>query len=110
MTKENFEGLLKRVRDAGKILRGEIKPSREFWIEMPDERPPRDEGFGICIETDDPKLLIPSKIYKAWFLPSGRVRIIDEEGGSAVYPAGFFVRIEFSIEVEQILEYLQIAA
>ena len=30
MKKENFEELLESVREAGRILRGEAKPSREF--------------------------------------------------------------------------------
>lgn len=109
MTKENFEGLLESVRDAGKILRGEIEPSREFWIEVP-EISSRHEGYALCIETDDPQLLIPSKIYRARFSASGRVGVIDEEGEAAVYPPEFFVEVKLPAEVEQILEHLQEAA
>ena len=110
MNKKNFEGLLESVKEAGEILRGEKQPAREFWIEAPDIKPPRDEGFAICIETDDAELLIPSKVYRAWFLSSGRIRIIDEAGEAAVYPPEFFIRVEFSSEVENALENLQKAA
>ena len=107
MDKENFEGLLESVKEAGQILRGEEKPAREFFIKIPDIKPPRKEGFALCVETDDAELLIPSKVYRAWFLPSGRVRIIDEAGEATVYPADFFIYVEFPSEVASVLENLQ---
>ncbi len=106
MKKENFEGLLESVKEAGQILRGEIEPSRQFWIEVP-EKTECQEGFALCVKTDDPKLLVLSKIYRARFSSTGRIGIVDEEGESAVYPADFFVRIEIPLEVERILESLQ---
>ncbi len=110
MKKKDFEGLLESVKEAGEILRGEREPSREFWIEVPDIKPQRNEGFALCVETDDVELLIPSKVYRAWFLSSGRIRIIDEAGEAAVYPPEFFMRVEFPSEVENVLENLQKAA
>ena len=110
MKKKNFEGLLESVKEAGQILRGEKQPAREFLIEVPDIKPPRDEGFALCVETDDTELLISSKVYRAWFLSSGRVRVIDEAGEAAVYPPEFFIRVEFSSKVETVLERLQKAA
>ena len=106
MKKENFEGLLESVREAGQILRGEIKPSREFRIEVP-ENPQRTEGFALCVKTDDPKLLVLSKIYRARFSSSGNVGIIDEQSEAAVYPADFFIRLDLPDEVESVLENLQ---
>ena len=110
MKKENFEGLLESVKEAGQILHGEKQPAREFFIEVPDIKPARDEGFALCVETDDDELLIASKVYRAWFLSSGRIRIIDEAGEATVYPPEFFIRVEFSSEVENVLENLQKAA
>lgn len=106
MKKEDFEGLLESVKEAGEIMRGERAPSREFFIEMPDKRPPRDEGFAVCVKADD-DLLILSKIYRARFSSSGRIGVIDEEGEAAIYPADFFIRVKFSTEVEKVLESLQ---
>jgi len=63
--------------------------------------------FAVCIETDDPDLLTPHKIYRV--LPdenakkSNYVRIIDNEGENYLYPAGYFVFVEFPAEVEQAL-------
>ena len=110
MKKENFEGLLESVKEAGQIMRGEKQPAREFMIQVPDIKPAREEGFALCIETDDDELLIPAKVYRAWFLSSGRIRIIDETGEAVVYPPEFFIRVEFSSEVENALENLQKAA
>lgn len=110
MNKESFEGLFESVKEAKQILRGEKKPAREFFVEVPDIKPPRKEGFALCVETDDAELLIPSKVYRAWFLPSGRIRIVDESGEAAIYPAEFFIQVEFPVEVKSVLENLQRAA
>ena len=109
MNKENFEGLLESVKEAGQILRGEKKPAREFFVEVPDIKPARQEGFALCIEADD-DLLIPAKVYRASFLSSGRVRVIDELGEAAIYPPDFFIKVEFTREVESVLENLEKAA
>ena len=106
MKKENFVGLVESVREAGKILRGEIAPSREFRIEIPkaDEN---SKGFALCIKTDDIALLVPSKIYQARF-SADTVGIIDEEGEAAIYPADFFIRVKIPSEIKTVLEELQI--
>ncbi|MDO8744007.1 MAG: hypothetical protein Q7J76_02740, partial [Candidatus Brocadiaceae bacterium] len=63
--------------------------------------------FAVCIDTDDPDLLTPHKIYRV--LPdedakkSNYVRIIDNEGEDYLYPADYFVFVEFPTEVEQAL-------
>lgn len=38
MKEEMFQELLQSVREAGAIMRGEIKPSRVFVVEKPDVR------------------------------------------------------------------------
>ena len=110
MNKKDFEGLLESVKEAKQILQGEVVPSREFWVEVPNIKPQRQEGFALCIKTDDPELLVTSKIYRAWFLQSGRIRIIDEAGEAAIYPPEFFIKIKLPVEVEQILDDLQAQA
>ncbi len=102
MKKEDFEGLLESVREGGEILRGEREPARESFIEV-DNSLPKDEGYAFCVKTDDPKLLVPCKIYRARFSSRGRVGITDEEGERAVYPSDFFIRIEVPSKVEKIL-------
>jgi hypothetical protein len=63
--------------------------------------------FAICIKTDDADLLTPRRIYQV--LPddsaaqSHYVRVIDNEGEDYLYPADYFIFVEFPHEVEQAL-------
>jgi hypothetical protein len=66
--------------------------------------------FVICIRTDDPDLLTPRMIYEV--LPdesaakSNYVRVIDNEGEDYLYPADYFVFVDFPQAVEQVLSYI----
>ena len=63
--------------------------------------------FAICIETDDPDLLTPRMIYQV--LPdddaakSNYLRIIDNEGEDYLYPARYFVIVDFPQPVQEAL-------
>ena len=63
--------------------------------------------FAICIKTDDADLLTPRRIYQV--LPdesaarSHYVRVIDNEGEDYLYPADYFIFMEFPQEVTQAL-------
>jgi hypothetical protein len=63
--------------------------------------------FAICIRTDDPDLLTPRRIYEV--LPdesaakSHYLRVIDNEGEDYLYPASYFVLVDFPPAVEQAL-------
>ena len=63
--------------------------------------------FAICINTDNPDLLTPRTIYE--ILPdesaaeSNYIRVIDNEGEDYLYPADYFVFVDFPQVVEQIL-------
>ena len=63
--------------------------------------------FAICIKTDDAGLLTPRRIYQV--LPddsaakSHHVRVIDNEGEDYLYPADYFIFVEFPHEVKQAL-------
>ena len=63
--------------------------------------------FAICIKTDDADLLTPRRIYQV--LPdesaarSQYVRVIDNEGEDYLYPADYFIFMEFPQEVTQAL-------
>ncbi|MDL1911565.1 hypothetical protein FBQ81_12895 [Chloroflexi bacterium CFX6] len=64
--------------------------------------------FAICIQSDDPDLLTPRMIYE--ILPdenaarSNYVRVIDNEGEDYLYPAGFFLLMDFPNEVKRTLK------
>lgn len=63
--------------------------------------------FAICINTDDPDLLTPRMLYQV--LPDERagssnyLRVIDNEGEDYLYPADYFVLVDFSPSVERVL-------
>ena len=63
--------------------------------------------FAICIKTDDADLLTPRRIYQV--LPdesaarSHYVRVLDNEGEDYLYPADYFIFMEFPQEVMQAL-------
>jgi len=70
-------------------------------------QPASKRRFAICIRTHDPDLLTPRRIYQV--LPdksaakSQYVRIIDNEGEDYLYPAAYFVFVDFPPAVEDAL-------
>ena len=103
MREKDFQGLIEAVREAKQMLRGKTDAARMFSVEVKSPRSQPQTGFVICLQTDDPSLLIPLKIYAAAFSQSGFVRVTDETGEAAVYPEDFFLPISFPKEVEQLL-------
>ena len=63
--------------------------------------------FAICIQSDDADMLTPRMIYQV--LPdesaakSNYIRVIDNEGEDYLYPADYFISIDFPREVERAL-------
>jgi len=63
--------------------------------------------FAICIITDDADLLTPRRIYK--IVPdesaskSNYIRIVDNEGEDYLYPADYFVFVDFPAAIERVL-------
>jgi hypothetical protein len=63
--------------------------------------------FVICIKTDDPDLLTPRRIYQV--LPdqsaakSNYIRVIDNEGEDYLYPADYFISVDFPAATERAL-------
>ena len=63
--------------------------------------------FAICIQSDDADLLTPRMIYQV--LPdesaakSNYIRVVDNEGEDYLYPADYFIFIDFPREVERAL-------
>jgi hypothetical protein len=63
--------------------------------------------FAICMNSDDPDLLTPCKIYQV--LPdesaarSNHIRVIDNEGEDYLYPADYFILFEFPSAVGEAL-------
>ena len=73
---------------------------------MPN-RPKQKRQFAICIRSDDPDMLTPRRVYEV--LPdesaarSKYIRVIDNEGEDYLYPAAYFMFVDFSPAVQQAL-------
>ena len=63
--------------------------------------------LAICLRSDEPDLLTPRRIYRV--LPddsaakSEYLRVIDDEGEDYLYPAAYFVFVDFPPAVEEAL-------
>ncbi len=63
--------------------------------------------FAICVQSDEADLLTPRMIYQV--LPdesaakSNYIRVLDNEGEDYLYPADYFLFIDFPPEVERAL-------
>ncbi len=101
MKKELFDELVESVREGGAILRGEIEPSRVFHHPSPASDYVPEQRFAVCIQTDDPELLEPRKLYQVTMLGDDAVKVTDEAGEAVIYPTDFFVLIDLTPEAEQ---------
>jgi hypothetical protein len=74
---------------------------------MTNTHPKPASRFAICVDTDDPDLLTPRMVYQV--LPdesaaeSDYLRVIDNEGEDYLYPAKYFLLVNFSQPVKQVL-------
>ncbi|MGI8657023.1 MAG: hypothetical protein ACR2LC_17600 [Pyrinomonadaceae bacterium] len=65
------------------------------------------QKFAICVHSDEADLLTPRMIYQV--LPddsaakSNYIRVIDNEGEDYLYPADYFVFVDFPQEIERVL-------
>ena len=63
--------------------------------------------LAICIRSDDPELPTPRRVYEV--LPDERaaksnyIRVIDNEGEDYLYPAAYFIFVDFSPAVRNAL-------
>ena len=103
MNKKAFDELIESVREGGQILRGERPPSRVFEHPTPRRRRKPSPRFAVCVQADDPELLIPRKIYEVTPLGSDHVSVVDEAGETAIYPADAFILLDLPSEVEEAL-------
>lgn len=102
MSKERFERLRESVVEAGQVLRGERKPSREFsyQIEVSQRGKGAQTEWAICVTTDE-DALIPLKLYRIKYSKTEYVSVVDEEGEKLVCPGSSFVPALLAPEVKQ---------
>lgn len=64
--------------------------------------------FVICIDTGGEELLTPRRIYEVMndedAEKSNHLRIIDDEGEDYLYPAKYFISVDFTLEISQAIQ------
>ena len=102
MNADRFEQLKASVIEAGQIGRRQRTASREFKFEIVAAPQPMDELWAICIDSDDPKLLIPRKLYLVKYGESG-VWVRDENGEMTSCDSDDFLPLAFEPKVQELL-------
>lgn len=102
MNADRFEQLKASIIEAGQIGRGQRTASREFKFEIVARPQPMDEIWAICIDSDDPKLLIPRKLYLVKYGESG-VWVRDENGEMTSCDCDDFLPLAFEPKVQELL-------
>jgi hypothetical protein len=102
MNSERFEQLKASVIEAGLILQGKQKLSREFQLKVVENPKNLEEIWAICLESDDANLLIPRKLYLVKFGENG-VWVCDEAGEMIVCDKEDFLPLAFTPEIEELL-------
>lgn len=102
MNAERFEQLKSSVIEAGMIMSGAKKPSREFKFEIVAKPEPLQEMWAICLESDDPELLVPCKLYLVKYGETG-VWVRDENGEMVACDKEDFLPVAFAPEVQELL-------
>lgn len=102
MNTERFEKLRSSVIEAGMIMSGSQKPSREFKYEIVSDPEPLQEMWAICLDSDDQELLVPRKLYLVKFGETG-VWVRDERGEMVTCDKEDFLPVAFAPEVQELL-------
>ena len=94
---ETFERLAASIRQAGKIVRREIQPSRTFEVEIDDllqtDISARRKIWAVCVVDDDDSL-VPRKIYEIEVSGGlSQILVTDENGEALLCPGDWFVPI-----------------
>jgi hypothetical protein len=102
MNAERFEQLKSSVVEAGLIMSGSQKPSRELRHKVVSEPEPMQELWAVCLESDDTALLIPRKLYMVKYGETG-VWVRDENGEMTICDKEDFLPVAFAPEIEELL-------
>ncbi len=102
MSTGRFEQLRSSVIEAGFIMSGAGKPSREYTYEIVTETKPLQEIWAVCIQSDEPQLLVPRKLYLVKYGETG-VWVRDERGETVVCDKEDFLPLAFAPEVHDLL-------
>jgi hypothetical protein len=103
MSEKRYEELKASILAAGMIMQGKMQPSREFTIKKADLPKEPVEMWAVCLESDDPKALVPRKLYLVKFGETG-VLVRDENGENVFCDKEDFLPLSLAHEIEELLE------
>jgi hypothetical protein len=105
MNDKDFTELKESIIEAGLVMQGKQKASREFYLEKPLKSNPEtaNEYFAVCV-TDEDDDLTPMKIYKVRFdVEHNNVIVKDDNNETFFCPASYFSPITLPVDVTKFL-------
>lgn len=104
MKEKDFNDLKQSVVEVGLMMRGELKPSREFNLKKDKKKAQKFETWAICVSREDDEL-VPLKLYQIEVYPNlSKVSVTDESGETLVCPQDYFLPVKFE---EKVTDYLK---
>ncbi|MGI8788537.1 MAG: hypothetical protein ACR2HG_12340 [Pyrinomonadaceae bacterium] len=104
MNKKDFKDLLESVKEVGLMEKGKLEPSREYRIENESNKNSAAKAFAICLTTEDEELIL-MKIYSVILHPHLKTCTVkDENNETLVCPIERFLPVEFTKNIERVLE------
>lgn len=104
MSKAVFDSLARSLKEAGGILRGEIKDYESWSVPDHKRRAKKQKALAVFVGEDDD--IVTGKIYNVETLPSKRFLIADEKGEAVICNADDFLIVSFQPKAEKFLREL----
>lgn len=86
------------------ILREKLLKQGGRVFERETQKFDKETAFAICVKSDEEELLMPLKVYEVTLSKTEYVGVVDENGEKAIYPANFFVFLELTPNVSQLIK------
>lgn len=94
MKEKDFENLIESIIETGKVMRGEIPPSREYIREVKTPNLPPKTMLAVYVSDED-DALITGKQYEIQIL-GNNAALTDEEGKKLLCPKEWFIPVSIS--------------
>jgi len=104
MRSETANSLVKSVREAGEILRGEVVDFESWQVQTPSTRRRNSRSLGVFVGKDED--LVAGKIYEVKRLSSGRLVVTSETGESVILESSDFLLVKFQPKAEKLIREL----
>lgn len=103
MSTDTIDSISRSVREAGKILRGEVV-AFESWKVSTSSRRKSAKSLGVFVGDDED--LVAGKIYEVKPLGSGRLVVTSETGESVILDGSDFLLVKFQPKAEKLIREL----